>query len=102
MTESFDFPPPSPDVHAELVSFLEHDETLMGEVYRKKRDGISNDEIQKVQGAAYPNFIWNYQRHIRSLLEGDIATKISVLNETAVHFRRALKFAGISNDTKRI
>jgi len=100
MSEIVDFPPPSPSVHAELVLFLEHDETLLGEVYRKKRDGISNDEIQKVQGAAYPNFIWNYQRHIRSLLQGDIAKKISILNETAIHFRRALKYPGISNDAK--
>lgn len=100
MTQSMDFSAPLPNVYADLVSFLENDETLMGEVYRKKRDGISNDAIQKAQGAAYPNFIWNYQRQIRSLLEGDIATKISVLNETAVHFRRALKFSGISNETK--
>ena len=100
MTENIGFPPPPAHVHAELVSFLEQDETLMGEVYRKKRDGISNDEIQKAQGAAYPNFIWNYLRHIRSLLEGDIGKKISILNETAVHFRRALKYPGISNDTK--
>lgn len=100
MNESVDFPPPPSHVHAELVSFLENDETLMGDVYRKKRDGISNDEIQKAQGAAYPNFIWNYQRHIRSLLEGDIGKKISILNETAIHFRRALKYPGISNDTK--
>jgi len=100
MAESVDFAPPSPQVRSELVSFLEQDETLMGEVYRKKRDGVSNDDIQKAQGAAYPNFIWNYQRHIRSLLEGDIARKISILNETAVHFRRALKYPAISNDTK--
>jgi hypothetical protein len=33
-------------------------------------------------------------------LEGDIGKKISILNETAVHFRRALKYPGISNDTK--
>ena len=100
MTESIDFSPPSSQVRADLISFLEQDETLMGEVYRKKRDGVSNDDIQKAQGAAYPNFIWNYQRHIRSLLEGDIAKKISILNETAVHFRRALKYPLISNDTK--
>jgi hypothetical protein len=100
MKESDEFSPPSSHVRAELISFLENDETLMGEVYRKKRDGISNDEIQKAQGASYPNFIWNYQRHIRSLLEGDIGKKISILNETAVHFRRALKYPGISNDTK--
>ena len=100
MTKSNDFSPPSPQVRAELVSFLEQDETLMGEVYRKKRDGISNDDIQKAQGAAYPNFIPSYQRHIRSLLEGDIANKISILNQTAAHFRRALKYPAISNDTK--
>jgi hypothetical protein len=91
---------PSARVVEDLTRFLEQDATLMGEVFRKKRDNVPNDEIQKAQGASYPNFIWNYQRHIRSLLEGDIAKKISILNETAVHFRRALKFEGISNETR--
>ena len=91
---------PSASVVIDLTKFLEQDVTLLGEVFRKKRDNVSNDEIQKAQGAAYPNFIYNYQRHIRSLLEGDIAKKISILNETAVHFRRALRFEGISNETR--
>lgn len=91
---------PSSKVIEDLTKFLEQDITLLGEVFRKKRDNVSNDEIQKAQGAAYPNFIYNYQRHIRSLLEGDIAKKISILNETAIHFRRALKFEGISNETR--
>jgi hypothetical protein len=91
---------PSPSVVADLTKFLEQDVTLLGDIFRKKRDNVSNDDIQKAQDALYPNFIWNYQRQIRSLLEGDIPSKISFLNQTAVHFRRALKFEGISNETR--
>jgi len=91
---------PSPSVVTDLTKFLEQDVTLLGEIFRKKRDNVSNDEIQKDQDALYPNIIWNYQRQIRSLLEGDIPSKISFLNQTAVHYRRALKFEGISNETR--
>jgi len=100
MRSDEDFLPPTKEVVKELVNFLEHDDTLLGEIYRKKRDGISNEDIQRSQGAAYPNFIWNYQRQIRSILEGDISTKITVLNETAVHFRRALRIPNLSQEAK--
>ncbi len=92
--------PPSPKVSAELVAFLEIDESLFGTIYRKKRDGVSNEEIQKAQGAAYPNFIWNYQRYLKALLEGDIPNGVSLMNEVAVLFRRLLKVEAFSEDTK--
>lgn len=94
------FSSPSHSVKAELISYLETDETLYGVIYRKKRDGVSNDEIQKAQGAKYPNFIWNYQRYLRALLEGDIPNGVTLMNEVAVLFRKLQKISSLSDATK--
>lgn len=92
--------PPDSKVVAELVAFLEKDESLLGIIFRKKRDGVPNEEIQKAQGAAYPNFIWNYQRYLKALLEGDIPNGVSLMNEVAVLYRRLLKQEELSERTK--
>ena len=92
--------PPSALVLAELIAYLEIDESLFGTIYRKKKDGVSNEEIQKAQGAAYPNFIWNYQRYIRALLEGDIPTGLSLMSEVSVLFRKLLRSDTFSEVTK--
>ena len=92
--------PPNEAVRSELISFLESDESLYGIIYRKKRDGVSNEEIQKAQGAAYPNFIWNYQRYLKALLEGDIPNGVSLMNEVAVLFRKLLKVDTFSESAK--
>jgi len=94
------FASPSQSVKTELISYLENDETLYGVIYRKKRDGVSNEEIQKAQGAKYPNFIWNYQRYLRALLEGDIPNGITLMNEVAVLFRKLLKNSNFTEATK--
>jgi len=92
--------PPSPIVLSELINYLENDESLYGIIYRKKKAGVSNEEIQKAQGATYPNFIWNYQRYIRALLEGDIPNAVSLMNEVAMLFRKLLKSLEFSESAK--
>jgi hypothetical protein len=92
--------PPKPEVLNELISYLETDETLYGVIYRNKRDGLSNDEIQSARGAAYPNFIWNYQRYLKALLEGDIPSGVSLMNEVSVLCRKLLKQDSFSDSTK--
>jgi len=94
------FGPPGALVQAELIAYLEIDESLYGTIHRKKRDGVSNEEIQKAQGAAYPNFIWNYQRYTRALLEGNIPNGVSLINEVSVLFRKLLKVDTFSEGTK--
>lgn len=94
------FNPPNPKVTVELVNFLEKDPTLYGEIYRKKRAGVSNEEIQKSRGAQTPGFIWNYERYLKALLEGDLPNGISMVNEVAVLFRRILKSHDISEQTR--
>ena len=92
--------PPHSEVHDELIAYLETDETLYGVIYRNKRDGLSNEEIQSSRGAAYPNFIWNYQRYLKALLEGDIPNGVSLMNEASVLFRKLLKRDSFSDDAK--
>ena len=82
------FSAPTEKIRQEFENFLENDVALYGFIYRAKRDNISNEEIQKSRGAAYPNFICNYQRYIRALLEGDIPSSVSQMNEVGVLFRR--------------
>ena len=89
---------PNEKIRKEFEHFLENDVALYGFIYRAKRDNISNDEIQKSRGAAYPNFIWNYQRYIRALLEGDIPSSISQMNEVGVLFRRVAKLTDLSEE----
>jgi hypothetical protein len=96
-TASNQFLAPSESVQKEFITFLENDEALYGVIYRAKRDKVSNEEIQKSRGAAYPNFIWNYQRYLKALLEGDIPTSISQMNEVSVLFRRVSKMTDLSD-----
>ena len=92
------FSAPNPRVRAEFETFLENDTSLYGVIFRAKRDNVSHEDIQKSRGAAYPNFIWNYQRYIKALLEGDIPTGITLMNEVAVLFRRVSKLTDLSEE----
>jgi hypothetical protein len=92
------FSAPTEKIRKEFENFLENDVALYGFIYRAKRDNVSNEEIQKSRGAAYPNFIWNYQRYIRALLEGDLPSGISLMNEVAVLFRRVSKLTDLSEE----
>ena len=91
---------PSIEVIQELEAFLEEDASLYGEIWRKTKQGISEKEIQISRGATYPNFIWNYRRYIRALLEADLPKGPSMLRETGVLFRRILRSANFNDSTK--
>ena len=92
--------PPTPLVKSELIAILKNDAGLHGEIWRSTEAGLTDEEIQKARGASYPNFIWNYRRYTRALLEGDLPKGITLLNETAGLFRRFSRIVEISEDTK--
>ena len=92
--------PPSPLVKAELIEILKNDAGLHGEIWRSTEAGLTDEEIQIARGASYPNFIWNYRRYTRALLEGDLPKGVTLLNETAGLFRRFSRVLGISEDTR--
>jgi hypothetical protein len=100
MISSESWPAPQPDVKAELIEILRQDSGLHGEIWRSTAAGLSDEEIQKARGANYPNFIWNYRRYTRALLEGDLPKGATLLNETAVLFRRINRLTNITDDCR--
>lgn len=95
------FGPPSPGVLAQLEDALKHDMGLHGEIWRATKNGISDDEIKRSRGASYPNFIWNYRRSMKALLQGDLPNRPTLLNDAALLFRRYLKLDELHEDTRR-
>lgn len=92
---------PIATVQQELEQFLENDGSLYGEIWRNTKLGLSDEEIQSARGASYPNFIWNYRRYTRALLEADLPKSPSMLRETGVLFRRVLRSSSIGELTKK-
>jgi hypothetical protein len=70
---------PSPQVHAELVEILNADESLLGEVYRREQRGETPADIQAWRGTANPNWVWHYERVVKTLLDGDLPTARTVI-----------------------
>lgn len=91
---------PTQLVKSELIEILKNDAGLHGEIWRATEAGLTDEEIQKARGASYPNFIWNYRRYTRALLEGDLPKGVTLLNETAALFRRFSRIMAISEATK--
>ena len=90
---------PNSDVLSELHSYLENDSSLYGEIWRKTNEGMSEEEIQESRGATYPNFIWNYRRYLKALLEADLPKGPSMLRESGVLFRRILRTGTLTPST---
>lgn len=87
-------------VKEELIEVLRNDAGLHGEIWRSTEAGLTDEVIQKARGARYPNFIWNYRRYTRALLEGDLPKGMTLLNETASLFRRFSRLDVISTECK--
>jgi len=100
MISSESWAAPQPVVKAELIEILRQDSGLHGEIWRSTAAGLSDEEIQKARGANYPNFIWNYRRSTRALLEGDLPKGATLLNETAVLFRRINRLTNVSDNCR--
>ncbi len=78
-------------IRAEIEEALESDTSVLGEVYRGVRNGLSDEELRVQRGAENPNFVWNYKRTIRALVEGDLPSAPSVASQTAARLRKLLK-----------
>jgi len=101
MSEPSKWGPPTPLVKSELIEILRNDAGLHGEIWRSTEAGLTDEEIRIARGASYPNFIWNYRRYTRALLEGDLPKGVTLLNETASLFRRFSRLSGLSEDSKK-
>jgi len=78
-------------VRREIERALDSDTSVLGEVYRGLSEGLSDEELRVRRGAESPNFVWNYKRTIKALLDGDLPSAPSVASQTAARFRKLLK-----------
>ncbi|MBB0994356.1 GIY-YIG nuclease family protein [Dietzia sp. SLG510A3-3B2-2] len=78
---------PSDDVRNEIVRFLEHDNSRVGQVYRLLEKGLSSQKIAEELDVASSGFVWGAARQVRALLEGDLPTAPTVARRGARKFR---------------
>lgn len=88
-------------IRAEVSAALETDGSVLGEVYRGWRDGLSDEEMRVVRGAENPNFVWNYKRTIKALLDGDLPSAPTVASQTAGRFRKLLRTVNFSPSARQ-
>ena len=88
-------------VHHEIEAALDADDTLLGDIWRRTREGQSDDEIQTSRGASHPNFIWNYRRSARAFL-GDLPAAPSVALVAVRSLRSFLKRTAFSPEARAV
>src|SRR5215831_14119469 len=87
---------PGVDVRAELAALLEADDSRLGEVYRGLQRGLDAAAIAAELEISSSNFVWNYERAAKALLDGNLPTAPTVALQVARKFRSILKSAQLS------
>ena len=77
-------------IRDEIEQVLLSEDSRIADIWRRKQAGQTDDEIRIAFGNEYPNFIWNYTRTVKALLDGSLPTATSVARTTARTFRRML------------
>ncbi len=85
---------PPLDVRAELVAFLQADQSRLGEVFRARERGLNATAIAAELQVATSNFVYNYERITDSLLEGRVPTSPTIALQAARRYRAVLKRSG--------
>lgn len=62
----------------EVSAALEVDDTVIGAVFRGTRLGKSEAILAEEIGTKYKNFVWNYRRSIRAIVDGELPSAPSV------------------------
>ena len=88
-------------VRREIEAALASDDTLIGEIWRRTRDGQSDEAIQAWRKASYPNFIWSYRRALRAFF-GELPTAPSVALFTLRSLRSFIKRTSLSPETRQV
>jgi hypothetical protein len=106
-TDGFARPDQEPDappdsVRAEIVDVLDAEEGGLGDVWRRTQAGQSPEEIRVARGNERPNFVWNYLRTARAIVDGDLPTAPTVALGAARTLRRILKENEFSSATRAV
>lgn len=87
---------PTDDVRAELAELLEADESRLGQVYRGLQRGLDAGAIAGELEVGTSNFVWNYERLAKALLDGNLPTAPTVALGAARKFRSILRSSRLS------
>jgi len=91
---------PNDDVRAELVTLLEADNSRLGQVYRLLQRGLDANAIADELEVATSNFVWNNERVVKALLDGNLPTAPTVALGVAHKFRAILRTSRLSNSAR--
>jgi hypothetical protein len=87
---------PDDEVRAELAALLEGDQSRLGQVYRASQQGLDRGAIAAELEIETTSFVWNYERIVRALLEGNLPGAPTVALSAARRYRSILRSAHLS------
>ena len=93
---------PPPHVRTEIEEVLHSDSTRIGEVFVLLEAGKEPEEIRIEFGLEQNRFVWNYERMIKALRDGDLPGAPTVAMAVARKFRSILKGAELSDDARLV
>jgi T5orf172 domain len=91
---------PSDAERKEIQTFLQADQSRLGDVYRALDRALAPDQIASELKVGTPGFVSNNRRSIKALTKGELPTAPTVALATAQKFRMVLKSKGISTETR--
>jgi hypothetical protein len=91
---------PDPEVRAEIIAFLQEDQTRLGQVYRLTEQGLDPNAIASALGVSTSGFVANYRSHALALHSGVAPTSSTLAVQTAARIRTLLKSQNFSEPTR--
>lgn len=91
---------PNQDVRGEIENALLSEDTTISDIWRRTKEGETPDEIRIARGNERPNFVWNYLRTARAIVDGDLPTAPTVALQASRTLRRFLKDHTFSTATR--
>jgi hypothetical protein len=99
---SRDTPEESDPTYLEIRSIFENEDSQLADIWRRTQAGETADQIREAFGNSMPNFVWNYTRTARAILDGDLPTAPTVSLSAARTLRRMLKQYDFTPATQKV
>jgi hypothetical protein len=90
------------EVREELEAAVAADQTLLGDVWRRTQLGETPEQIRIARAFKKDNFVWNYRRFAKAIIDGNLPTAPTVAEGTAQAMRRILKEYDLSEPTREV
>ncbi|MDN4475800.1 hypothetical protein QQX09_08015 [Demequina sp. SYSU T00192] len=92
---------PALEVVAQIEHYLSTDRSRVGDVFRLRAEGLDADQIAVRLGVRTSRFVWNNDRLIAFLLEGDVPSAPTVASYCASKCAAMLRSGEWSPATRR-